>query len=129
MKKKKKYSACYYNTETCAREGNGVACASLRLEETFMCSCCRPTEAARFCERKCANNRQLIVAGIQSVFTTCMRSSLPCHTYTQNNACATYIYANTDRHIFLYTETVTCMHVLHEDEICFTLMHAIFKQL
>ena len=51
--------------ETCAREGKGVACASLRLAETFMRSCRRPTEAAHFREQKCANNRQLIVCGIQ----------------------------------------------------------------
>ena len=28
---------------------------------------------------------------------------------------------------FLYTETVIRMHVLHEDEICFSSMDAIFK--
>ena len=30
--------------------------------ETFMHVCHRPTEAARFCVQKCANNYQLIVA-------------------------------------------------------------------
>ena len=33
--------------------------------ETFMHACLRPTEAARFCERKCANNHQMIFAVIQ----------------------------------------------------------------
>ena len=51
--------------ETWAREGKGVACASLRPAETFMRACRRPTEAACLRVRKCANNRQLIVAGAQ----------------------------------------------------------------
>ena len=42
-----------------------VAYASLRPAETFMRAYLRPREAARFCVRKCANNRLLIVAGIQ----------------------------------------------------------------
>ena len=57
-------SASFYNTETCAREGKGVACASLRPVETFMRACTRPREAACLRFRKCANNCQLIVAGI-----------------------------------------------------------------
>ena len=47
------------------RKGKGVACASLRPAETFMRVCRRPTEAACFRAQKCANNRQLIVAGVQ----------------------------------------------------------------
>ena len=43
----------------------GAAHASLRPAETFMRACHRPTEAARFRVRKGANNRQLIVAGVQ----------------------------------------------------------------
>ena len=39
-----------------------VVYASLRSTETFMHVCLRPTEAARFCVRKCTNNHQLIVA-------------------------------------------------------------------
>ena len=54
-----------YNMETCAREGKGVACASLRPVETFMRACMRPMEAACFRVPKCANNHQLIVAGVQ----------------------------------------------------------------
>ena len=33
--------------------------------ETLIHACLRPTEAARFREQKCANNHQLIVAGVQ----------------------------------------------------------------
>ena len=47
------------------REGMEVACVSLRPAETFMHVCHRPTEAPRFCEQKCVNNRQLIVFGAQ----------------------------------------------------------------
>ena len=43
----------------------GVANASLRPAETFMRECLTPTEAVCFHVRKCANNRQLIDAGIQ----------------------------------------------------------------
>ena len=43
----------------------GVAHASLRPAETFMRACRRPTEAAHFRVQKGANNRQLIVAGVQ----------------------------------------------------------------
>ena len=42
-----------------------VAYASLRPTETFMHACIRPTEAARFSVRKCTDNHQLIVAGVQ----------------------------------------------------------------
>ena len=41
-------SAGFYNTETCAREGKGVACASLTPAETFMHACTRPTEAVLY---------------------------------------------------------------------------------
>ena len=60
-----RYSAGYYNTETFAREGKDVACASHRPAETFMRACRRPTEAACLRVRKCANNCQLFVAGAQ----------------------------------------------------------------
>ena len=42
-----------------------VAHVSLRPAETFMCACRRPTEAACFRVQKCANNHQLIVAGVK----------------------------------------------------------------
>ena len=60
-----RYCAGFYNTETCAKEGKEVACASLRPAEMFMRACRRPTEVACFRVRKCANNHQLIVAGVQ----------------------------------------------------------------
>ena len=52
-------------TETCAREGVEVACASLRPAEMLMHASMRPTEAACFRVQKYANNHQLIVAGFQ----------------------------------------------------------------
>ena len=45
----------------------GVAHTSLRPAEPFMHACLRPTEAACFRVQKCANNRPLIVDGIQRV--------------------------------------------------------------
>ena len=42
-----------------------VVYALLIPTETFMHAYLRPTEAARFRERKCTNNHQLIVAGVQ----------------------------------------------------------------
>ena len=51
-------SAGSYNMETCAREGQGVACASLRLAETYMRACRRLTEAAHFRVQKYAKNCQ-----------------------------------------------------------------------
>ena len=63
-----------------------VVHVSLRPAETFIRACHRPTEAALYRIRKCANNHQLIVAGIQRFLR--MRSSLLCPTYTQNAMCA-----------------------------------------
>ena len=77
----------------------GVAYASLRPAETFMCACLRPTEAACFRVRKCVNNRQLIDAGIER-FVRRIRSLLLYHIHKQNKVCDTYIYANTDGHNF-----------------------------
>ena len=48
----------------------GVAHASLRPAETFMRACLRPTEAACFRVRKCANNRELIDAVIKGLYNT-----------------------------------------------------------
>ena len=43
--------------------------------------------------------------------------------------CMRYVYICKQRLVhFSYTEAVTCMRVLHKDEICFTLMDAILKQ-
>ena len=61
-----------------------------------MHACCRPTEAARFREQKCANNRQLIVAGVQRFLRhACAAHFRVMHT-RENAVCATYIYVNTD---------------------------------
>ena len=89
--------AGFYNTETCMREGKGVACVS--PAETFMCACRRSMKAARFHEQKCANNHQLIVAGAER-FTTRMRSLLPYGINKQNAVCATYIYMQTLMGVF-----------------------------
>ena len=47
------------------RRRERVVHASLRPTETFVHACLRPTEAARFRAHKCANNHQLIVAGVE----------------------------------------------------------------
>ena len=44
------------------------------------------------------------------VFTTCMRSSLPCNTYTQNAVCAMYIFTQTLIGIF-YVHGNGNMHI------------------
>ena len=49
---------------TGASENGRVTYVSLRLAETFIRGCLRPTEAACFCVKKCSNNRQLIVVAI-----------------------------------------------------------------
>ena len=76
-----------------------VVYASLRPAEA-LCACMRPTKAACFRIWKCANNRQLIVAGIQR-FLRCA--------YTQNAVCATCIHANSDWRIFCTQERYTCV--------------------
>ena len=94
------YFAGQHNTETSAREGKELLMRAHTPAETFMCACMRPTEATCFRIRKCANNRQLIVAFYSKVFTTRICSPFLCHTYTQNAVCATCIYANSDWRIF-----------------------------
>ena len=95
--------------------------------ETFMRACLRPTEAARFREQKCANNHQLIVAGVQrSLLHACAAYFRVIHT-RKRRVCYVYILKHWLAY-FSYTETVTYMRVLHEDEICFTSMDAFFKR-
>ena len=82
-----------------------VAYASLRPAETFMLACLRPMEAACFRVQKCANNRQLIVAGIQMfvgyAYAACFRIIYTIqYIDLQNAVCARYIYANNDWCIF-----------------------------
>ena len=81
--------------------------ASLRPAEAFVCACMRATEAACFRIQKCANNRQLIVAGIKRFLRCTYTARFPCHTYTQNAVYATCIYAN--------TQTVIGIFFVHED--------------
>ena len=95
--------------------------------ETFISACLRSKEAACFRVGKCANNRQLIVAIIQRIvlFAYAARFRL---TQTRKMLCALRICKQTVIGIFFYTETVKHMRVLHDDEICFTSMDAIFKR-
>ena len=104
-----------------------VVYALLIPTETFMHACLRSTEAARFREQKCANCHQLIVAGIQRF----LRHACAAHfhvIHTHKTPCALRICIQTLICVFSYMETLTCMHVLHEDDICFTSMDAIFKR-
>ena len=75
----------------------------LRPAETFMCACLRPREAACFRVWKCANNCQLIVAGIQRfkwnpfaarfhVINTCKS------TYTQTLIGVFFVHGNGNTH-------------------------------
>ena len=67
-----------------------VAHASLRPAETFMRAYLRPTEAAFFRVRKCANNHQLIVASVERflrhAYTACSVS------YRHANCRVHYVY-------------------------------------
>ena len=59
--------------------------------EMFMHACLRPTEAARFREQKCANNHQLIVAGVQrSLLHACAAYFRVIHT-RKRRVCYVYI--------------------------------------
>ena len=53
-----------------SREGSSVCITYCRSAETFRHACLRPTEAACICVQKCANNHQLIVAGVQGFYDT-----------------------------------------------------------
>ena len=71
-----------------------VVHASHRPAETFMRACRRPTEAACLRVRKCANNRQLIVAGAQRfVRHACAAYFRVIH--TRKTPCALRIYTQT----------------------------------
>ena len=84
-----------------------------------MRACRRPTEAACLRERKCANNHQLIVAGVLRFYDT--HAQLTSLWYKHPKRRVRYVYANT---YFLYTETLTHMRVLRNDEICFSSVDA-----
>ena len=106
-----------------------VVYASLRPTEAFMPACMRPTEAACFRVQKCVNNHQLIDAGIQRFLRHACTTRFHI-LYCKHAKChARYVYIR--KHWlagFPYTETVTRMRILHEDEICFTSMDAFFKR-
>ena len=68
--------------------------ASLRPAETFMRAYRGPTEAARFRVQKCANNHQLIVAGVERF----LRHACAAHfrvIHTRKTPCALRIYTQT----------------------------------
>ena len=112
----------FYNTETCAREGKGVACASLRPAETFMRACRKPIWKLHVSVNE---NAQTFVSSLLPVFKgfydTHMRHTSVSYRHAKRSVHFIYIYAN--------TETRTCMHGLHDDEIHFTSMDAILKRL
>ena len=71
-----------------------VVHASLRPAETFMRACRRPTEAPCFRVQKCANNHQLIGAGVER----CLRHLCAAHfrvIHTRKTPCALCIYTQT----------------------------------
>ena len=71
-----------------------VVHASLRPAETFMRACRRPTEAACLRVQKCANNRQLIVAGARRFLQhACAARFRVIH--TRKTPCALRIYTQT----------------------------------
>ena len=92
-----------------------VVYALLIPTETFMHVCLTPSDAARFCVRKCANNHQLIVAGVQRFLRQAGTAHLRVM-HTCKMPCALCIIVYICKHwlaYFSYTETVTCMCVLH----------------
>ena len=73
-----------------------VVCASLRPAEAFMRVCMRPAEAACFHIRICANNRQLIVAGIQRFLRCAYRYTARFHViHTRKTLRALHVYTQT----------------------------------
>ena len=98
-----------------------VAYASLRPTETFKRACLRPTEAAGFRVRKCTNNCQLNVAGVQRrlryAYAACFDVI---QTRRMLHALCTYS---------TYTQTVIGILFVHGDEIHFTLTNVVFNPL
>ena len=90
-----------------------VAYASLRPSETFIHVCLRPREAARFRVRKCANNCQLIVAGIQRfvryayaahfrvILVHTGKTMWPLRTFIQTVIGVFFVHGNSDTHACL----------------------------
>ena len=78
----------------------GVAHASLRPAETFMHACLRPTESCMFPCTKMRKQSSGDCCRYAKVFMTCIRSLLLYRINMQSAVCATYLYTNTDWHIF-----------------------------
>ena len=99
---------------TGASENGRVTYVSLRLAETFIRGCLRPTEAACFCVKKCSNNRQLIVVAIHRfvryAYAYTMYAALSVSVYQkykQNDVCATYTI------IHVHKQTVILVFFVH----------------
>ena len=104
-----------------------VVHASLRPAEMFMRACRRSTEAL-FRVQKCANNHQLIGAGAQRFLRhTCATYFRVIH--TRKTPCALRINTQTLIGVIFVHGNGNMHACLHEDEICFTSMDAIFKRL
>ena len=85
---------------------------SLRPVETSIRACLRSTEAARFRVRKCANNNQLIVAGIQRI----LRYAYTAHFHIRQTG---KILCE----LSLYTQTVIGVFFVHGNgntQVCLT---------
>ena len=94
-----------------------------------MHACLRPTEAACFRVRKCANNRQLIVAGIQRILQYAYAARFRfIHTHKTLHALRTYMQTVIVVFFVHRNGNMQCMRVFHDDKICLTLMDAIFKR-
>ena len=116
-----------FTTQKQTRRRERVAYACLRPAETFMRACLRTTEAARFCLWKGANSRLLNVAGVERFSDTHMQ---PLSVSDRHAKCCVRYIRMCKQYLayFSYTETVKCMRVWDEDDICFTLMNIVFKQ-
>ena len=111
-----------FTTRKHAQEkGRGVACASLDQRKR---SCVRVVNPWKL-HVSVNENAQTIVSSLLPVFKgfydTHMRHTSVSYRHAKRSVHFIYIYAN--------TETRTCMHGLHDDEIHFTSMDAILKRL
>ena len=98
----------FYNTR---KRRERVVYAPLRPTEAFMHACMRPMEAACFHIRKCANNHQLIVVGIQR-FLRCTYTARFCVIPACKTLCALRVYKQTLIGVFFVHKngnTHTCL--------------------
>ena len=123
-------SPAFYNHRNRRAVRERVAYASLRPAETSMRACRRPTEAVCFRVRKCAINRQLIVAGIQR-FERHAYAARFRFIHTRKTLHALSIYTQTAIFVFFVHgngHTHACLTPLHDEEICFPLTNVVFKR-